>query len=168
MSDSNLSAHLSELSAGSSRLQHPLRIALFGFGTVASSVARILVDSKPEGLELTHIYARSLARRRVDWVPANVIWTEDADALLASDDVDVVVELAGGLEPAGGWVRHALREGKSVVTANKKLIAAHGAELERLAAASGGHLKYRRGGGRRSSRDSRPRTGPGRRPHRAH
>ncbi len=142
MSTSNPSAHPSELSAGSTRLQHPLRIALFGFGTVASSVARILVDSKPEGLELTHVYARSLARRRVDWVPSNVIWTEDADALLASDDVDVVVELAGGLEPAGGWVRHALREGKSVVTANKKLIAAHGSELERLAAASGGHLKY--------------------------
>jgi homoserine dehydrogenase len=99
------------------------------------------VESHPEGLELTHVYVRSVARRRADWVPPNVIWTEDADALLASD-VDVVVELAGGLEPAGGWVRSALRAGKSVVTANKKLIAAQGAELERLAAASGGHLKY--------------------------
>ncbi|MGD0939963.1 MAG: homoserine dehydrogenase [Terracidiphilus sp.] len=142
MSDLNLSAHLSELSAANTNLQRPLRIALFGFGTVASSVARILVDSKPEGLQLTHVYARSLARRRVDWVPSSVVWTEDPDELLASEDVDVIVELAGGLEPAGGWVRHALREGKSVVTANKKLIAAHGAELERLAASSGGHLKY--------------------------
>lgn len=142
MSESNLSAHLSELSAENGGLQRPLRIALFGFGTVASSVARILVDSKPEGLELTHIYARSLSRRRVDWVPSSVEWTEDADALLASDDVDVIVELAGGLEPAGSWIRHTLREGKSVVTANKKLISTHGAELERLAAASGGHLKY--------------------------
>jgi homoserine dehydrogenase len=70
-----------------------------------------------------------------------VIWTEDADALLASD-VDVVVELAGGLKPAGDWVRRALSAGKSVVTANKKLIAAQGAELERLAASTGGHLKY--------------------------
>jgi homoserine dehydrogenase len=142
VSDLNLSAHLSELSAANTNLQRPLRIALFGFGTVASSVARILVDSKPEGLQLTHVYARSLARRRVDWVPSSVVWTEDPDELLASEDVDVIVELAGGLEPAGGWVRHALREGKSVVTANKKLIAAHGAELERLAASSGGHLKY--------------------------
>ncbi len=142
VSESNLSAHPSGLSAGNATPQRPLRIALFGFGTVASSVARILVESKPEGLELTHVYVRSVARRRVDWVPSSVIWTEDADAVLASDDVDVVVELAGGLEPAGGWVRHALREGKSVVTANKKLIATHGPELERLAAASGGHLKY--------------------------
>jgi len=120
----------------------PLRIALFGFGTVASSVARILVESKPQGLELTHVYSRSLARRRVDWVPSSVTWTDDADALLASGDVDVVVELAGGLEPAGGWVRRALDAGKSVVTANKKLIAYRGAELERLAAAKGGLLKY--------------------------
>jgi len=120
----------------------PLRVALFGFGTVASSVARILVESRPQGLELTHIYARSLARRRVDWVPSSVTWTGDVDAVLASSDVDVVVELAGGLEPAGGWVRRALDAGKSVVTANKKLIAYQGAELERLAAARGGLLKY--------------------------
>jgi homoserine dehydrogenase len=127
---------------GESGIQRPLRVALFGFGTVASSVARILVESKPPGLELTHIYSRSLARRRVDWVPSSVTWTDDADSVLASSDVDVVVELAGGLEPAGSWVRRALDAGKSVVTANKKLIAYRGAELERLAAARGGLLKY--------------------------
>jgi homoserine dehydrogenase len=120
---------------------HPLRIALFGFGTVASSVARILVESRPQGLELTHIYSRSLERRRVDWVPSSVAWTDDADAVLDAD-VDAIVELAGGLEPAGGWIRRALDAGKNVVTANKKLIAYQGAELERLAAAKGGHLKY--------------------------
>ncbi len=104
-------------------------------------MARILVEQKPQGLELTHVYSRSLARRRVDWVPSSVTWTDDADAVLASD-VDVVVELAGGLDPAGGWVRRALGAGKSVVTANKKLIAYQGVELERLAGAKGGHLKY--------------------------
>jgi homoserine dehydrogenase len=127
--------------AQESRNGRPLRIALFGFGTVASSVARILVEQKPQGLELTHVYSRSLARRRVDWVPSSVTWTDDADAVLASD-VDVVVELAGGLDPAGGWVRRALGAGKSVVTANKKLIAYQGVELELLAGAKGGHLKY--------------------------
>ncbi len=118
-----------------------LRIAIFGFGTVGSSVARILVESKPQGLELTHIFNRGVARKRVDWVPSSVVWSEDADAVLASD-VDVIVELAGGLDPAGSWVRRALEAGKSVVTANKKLIAYHGSRLERLAAAKGGHLKY--------------------------
>jgi homoserine dehydrogenase len=126
--------------ANSSSLR-PLRIALFGFGTVGSSVARILVESHPEGLELTHIYVRSVARRHVDWIPASVVWSEDADALLASD-VDVVVELAGGIDPAGGWVRKALKAGKSVVTANKKLISCQGVELERLAATGRGQLKY--------------------------
>jgi homoserine dehydrogenase len=122
-------------------VQRPLRIALFGFGTVSSSVARILVETRPEGLELTRIYVRSMAKRRVDWVPASVVWSEDADAVLASD-VDVIVELAGGLDPAGAWVRKALHAGKSVVTANKKLISCQGVELERLAAAGRGQLKY--------------------------
>ena len=124
-----------------SRGHGPLRIALFGFGTVGSSVARILVESKPQGLELTHVFNRDVKRKRVDWAPESVVWSEDADQVLAAD-VDVVVELAGGLSPAGGWVRKALAAGKSVVTANKKLIALHGVELEQLAASKGGHLKY--------------------------
>ena len=56
-------------SAREHRVKHPLRIALFGFGTVGSSVARILVESKPQGLELTHVFNRGVARKRVDWVP---------------------------------------------------------------------------------------------------
>jgi homoserine dehydrogenase len=132
--------HSSE-AARETRVKHPLRIAIFGFGTVGSSVARILVESKPQGLELTHIFNRGVARKRVDWVPESVVWSEDADAVLAAD-VDLIVELAGGLDPAGGWVRRALEAGKSVVTANKKLIAYHGVDLERLAAAMGGHLKF--------------------------
>ena len=128
-------------SARRSSASRPLRIAIFGFGTVGSSVARILVESKPQGLELTHVFNRGVARKRVDWTPAGVVWSEDADAVLASD-ANVIVELAGGLDPAGGWVRKALEAGKSVVTANKKLIAYHGVELERLAAAKGGHLKF--------------------------
>ena len=140
MSEVNISV-LPQQVVPDNRLQRPLRVALFGFGTVGSSVARILTESRPEGLELTHVFNRGVARKRVDWMPESVVWSEDADAVLASD-VDVVVELAGGLDPAGGWVRRALDAGKSVVTANKKLIAFHGVELERLAVARGGHLKY--------------------------
>jgi len=142
VSEPNQSAEPQLSSARESRIQSPIRIALLGFGTVASSVARILIESRPEGLELTHVYSRSLARRKADWVPASVTWTADVEAVLASRNVDVVVELAGGLDPAGGWVRRALEAGKSVVTANKKLISYHGVELERLAASKGGHLKY--------------------------
>lgn len=122
-------------------MARPLRIAIFGFGTVGSSVARILAESRPPELELTHIFNRDVTRKRVDWTPAGVEWTEDAGAVLASD-VDVIVELAGGLNPAATWVRKALEAGKSVVTANKQLIACQGLDLEHLAAAKGGHLKY--------------------------
>ena len=144
MSEVNVTVSPQQVSpqaAQESRLERPLRIALFGFGTVGSSVARILAESKPRGLELTHVFNRGVARKRVDWAGTAVTWSEDADAVLGSD-VDVIVELAGGLDPAGGWVRKALDLGKSVVTANKKLIAFHGVELEKLAALRGGHLKY--------------------------
>jgi homoserine dehydrogenase len=70
-----------------------------------------------------------------------VRWTETIDDVLSSP-VDVVLELAGGLDPAGEWVRLALEAGKSVVTANKKLIAEHGIALDKLARSKGCHLFY--------------------------
>jgi homoserine dehydrogenase len=118
-----------------------VKVAILGFGTVGSSVARILCDAKPQGVELTHIFNRSVARKKVDWVPASVAWTENVDEVLSSP-VDVVLELAGGLDPAGGWVRRALEAGKSVVTANKKLIAEHGIALDALARSKGCSLFY--------------------------
>jgi homoserine dehydrogenase len=118
-----------------------LKVAILGFGTVGSSVARILCDLKPQGVQLTYIYNRNIARKLADWVPSSVTWTEDVEAILASD-VDVIIELVGGLDPAEAWVRRALDSGKSVVTANKKLIAFPGVELEKLARSKGGHLLY--------------------------
>jgi homoserine dehydrogenase len=107
-------------------------------------VARILVESSPAGLELTHIFNRNVSRKRVDWIPDSVAWTDDPEFLLsdAENSPDIIVELAGGLHPAGDWVRKALAAGKSVVTANKKLVAFHGLELESLASANGAHLLY--------------------------
>jgi homoserine dehydrogenase len=118
-----------------------LKVAVLGFGTVGSSVARILCDLKPQGIELTYIYNRNIARKLAEWVPSSVSWTEDVDAILVSD-VDVVIELVGGLDPAGSWVKRALEAGKSVITANKKLIAFEGVELDKLARSRGGHLLY--------------------------
>ena len=103
-----------------------------GFGTVGNSVARILAEHPREGLRLTHIFNRNVERKRVDWLPPTVRWTEDINEVLSSD-VDIVVELIGGLEPAGDWIRQALQSDKSVVTANKQVVARHAAELVRLA-----------------------------------
>jgi homoserine dehydrogenase len=118
-----------------------LKVAILGFGTVGSSVARILCDRKIKGVELTCIFNRGVERKRVSWVPKTVRWTEDFKDVLSSD-VNLVLELAGGLDPAGQWVRKALLAGKSVVTANKKLIAYEGVELEKLARKRGVHLLY--------------------------
>ncbi len=120
-----------------------LRIGLVGFGTVGSSVARILADATATGLTLTMIANRNVARKRADWVSPTVRWTESVEEMLAPDaPVDVLVELVGGLEPAGEWVRRALASGRSVVTANKKLIAFHGPELEQLARQNGCQLLF--------------------------
>jgi homoserine dehydrogenase len=121
--------------------QKPLNVAIIGFGTVGSSVARILTEHPPSGLRLTQICNRGVKRKQVDWVPKNVRWTEDFQDVLKSD-ADIVVELIGGLEPAGEWVRSALQSGKSVVTANKQLIARHGTELVRLARQHKAHIAF--------------------------
>jgi len=118
-----------------------VRVGLLGFGTVGQSVAKILSDGHVPRVELRYIFNRRVASKRVDWVPASVAWTENVDDVLSSD-VDVVVELVGGLHPAYEWVKAALQSGKSVVTANKQLIAHYGAELGELARARGQQLRF--------------------------
>ena len=108
------------------------KVALAGFGTVGRSVARILVERTGTPLRLTHICNRNVARKKVDWLPRDVVWTENIDDVLSSD-ADIVVEVIGGLHPTEDWVRRALASGKSVVTANKQLIAHCGPYLIALA-----------------------------------
>ena len=123
--------------------RRPLRVALVGFGTVGASVARILTE-RPEiagRVQLTHVYNRGISRKRVDWVPPSVTWTEDADEFFAAAP-DVVVEVMGGIEPAHTLVRRAMEQGASVVTANKMLLAAHGPALLQLASRRGVQLRF--------------------------
>jgi homoserine dehydrogenase len=119
----------------------PARVALLGFGTVGQSVARILCSGEVPHVQLTHIFNRQVARKRVDWVPSSVTWTESADEILAAD-VSIVIELVGGLRPAYDWVKGALMAGKSVVTANKQLMAHHGTELLDLARSRGLEVRF--------------------------
>jgi homoserine dehydrogenase len=117
------------------------RVALLGFGTVGQSVARILCSGEVPDVRLTHIFNRDVARKRVDWIPSSICWTESADDIFNSD-VDVVVEVVGGLRPAYQWVKSALLAGKSVVTANKQLMAHHGTELLDLARSRGREVRF--------------------------
>ena len=121
------------------------RVAIAGFGTVGRSVAKLLSAGYLPGLKLTAIYNRGIARKRASeagaLVTADVLWTEDFEDILGSD-ADVIVELVGGMDPAGEWVSRALTAGKSVVTANKQLIAYCGPELAKLAAKHGVQLLH--------------------------
>jgi homoserine dehydrogenase len=117
------------------------RVALIGFGTVGRAVAKILCESTDQSLRLTHICNRNVEKKKQPWVPADVVWTDDVQSVLSSN-VDIVIELIGGLNPAEQIVRGALQAGKSVVTANKQLIARHGPDLLQLAASRGCHLEF--------------------------
>jgi len=117
------------------------RVALIGFGSVGRAVAKILCEDGGGSLKLTHICNRNVERKKQAWVPSDVVWTDDVQSVLNSD-VEIVIELIGGLNPAGQIVRSALEAGKSVVTANKQLIARHGPELLQLASSKGCQIEF--------------------------
>jgi homoserine dehydrogenase len=123
-----------------------VRVGLLGFGTVGSAFAEVLATHEDSGVRITHVFNRDVERKRLHeragFVGWEAVWTERVEDVLEAEDVDVVVELMGGLDPAEGWIRAALSAGKHVVTANKQLIAYRGAELFALAAEKGVQLLY--------------------------
>ena len=123
------------------RANKPARVAIAGFGTVGRSVARLLQELAPPELRLTTIMNRGVDRKRVDWIDPSVRWTASIDDAL-TEEVDIFVELIGGRSPADCWIRKALQAGKSVVTANKQVIAHQGPELLAAAARAGRHLRF--------------------------
>ncbi|CAM3209000.1 Homoserine dehydrogenase [Sphingomonas antarctica] len=127
----------------------PLRVALAGLGTVGAGVVKLLDANRDliarragRTIEVAAVSARDRARDRgVDL--ARFAWTDDVADLAGRDDVDVVVELIGGSDgPALTLARRAIAAGKGFVTANKAMIAHHGAELAEAAEAAGVALKF--------------------------
>jgi homoserine dehydrogenase len=119
------------------------RVALLGFGTVGSAVARRLTapdSGAPSNIQLAYIFDRRAGEKRAS-LRADAAWTSSIDDVLQSD-VDVIVEAIGEVEPAAGWIRAGLLAGKSVVTANKRVVARHGAALLTLAARQGRQLRF--------------------------
>jgi homoserine dehydrogenase len=126
-----------------------LKLALLGCGTVGSEVVRLLNDHADDltarigaPLELVGIAVRRPGRHRGDLPVEPGLFTTDALGLVKRDDVDIVIEVVGGIEPARTWLTEALRGGKSVVTANKALLAEDGATLHDAAAEGGADLYY--------------------------
>jgi homoserine dehydrogenase len=127
-------------------MNRPLRVALLGCGVVGSQVVRLLTEQSADlaqrigtPLELAGIAVRRPARHT--GVPQHLL-TTDAGALVSRDDVDLVVEVIGGIEPARELLLAALNGGKSVVSANKALLADDGATLHDAAAKAGVDLYY--------------------------
>ncbi len=121
-----------------------LRIGLLGIGTVGGSLVRLVQERREElcerqGIDLSFaaIGDRLAAEKRAPWVAGDVRWTVDLPSIVRAPDVDLVVELLGGLDPAGKLIREAFEAGKHVVTANKLLLAKEGGSLAALAAAKG-------------------------------
>jgi homoserine dehydrogenase len=127
----------------------PLRLGLLGYGTVGKALVRLVEAEAPRlvrrlgvDLRFAAVASRALTRRPAEGLPAGARITEDLVSVATSPDVDVVVELLGGLEPARSLALAAFDAGKSVVTANKLLLAAHGAELSALARKKGVTLAF--------------------------
>ena len=126
----------------------PLRVGLLGAGTVGGAVVRALLEA-PERLApfdgarlvLAGVAVRDTAKAAAAGIPEALL-TDAPAHLVASPEVDVIVELMGGDEPARTLIAAALAAGKPVVTANKHVIAHHGPALEALARSTGTPLRF--------------------------
>lgn len=129
------------------RIKFPVRIGLLGCGTVGGGVIRLIEENREylasrvgAPLEIRHVLVRDTVKDRVPECRREWIST-DPETVLGSD-VDVVVEVMGGESPAKEFVERAIASGKSVVTANKLLIATHGPGLVEKAIAAGVDLAF--------------------------
>ena len=120
-----------------------IKVGLIGFGTVGRGTWNVLRRNRQEitrragrGIEIAAIAERSAEAARAE-VAGEVPVYGDAAQLLARDDIDIVIELIGGYEPARSLVLAAIGRGKHVVTANKALLARHGNEIFEAARARG-------------------------------
>ena len=129
-------------------MEREIRIGLLGCGTVGAGVVTIL-DREADNLAarigarlvVTRVAVRDVSKDRGLPLPAGA-FTDDPNAVVTADDVDVVLEVMGGREPAGALIRAALEARKPVVTANKELIAHEGPELYEVAERNGVDLMY--------------------------
>ena len=125
-----------------------LNVALLGLGTVGSGVVKIIEENRQQikdtlnkDIVIKHILVRDTTKKR----PINISQyhlTEDINEILNDEDIDIVIEVMGGIEPTVDWLRESLKRKKHVITANKDLLAVHLELLENLAEQQGVALKF--------------------------
>ena len=116
-------------------------IGLLGLGTVGQGVANIISQPKDRHplvgeLELVSVAVRNLKKKRDISIPDSILTTNPTE-IINNPNIQIVVEVMGGIEPAKSLIIQAIRAGKSVVTANKAVIARHGEEISNEAKAAG-------------------------------
>ncbi|WP_419788008.1 homoserine dehydrogenase [Pseudodesulfovibrio sp.] len=126
-----------------------IKLGLAGFGTVGSGLAKILAMNEDRikarlgrSIEIRSVLVRDLNKKRAFDPGPGVTFTDDPAALANDPDIDIVVELMGGLDTAKELILNAFAAGKHVVTANKHLLAVHGLELFETASANGVGLMF--------------------------
>lgn len=125
-----------------------VNVGLLGFGTVGSGVARILLEQSEllrqragMSIRLARICDLDITTSRGFPVASDIL-TDDVRSLIDDPELDIFIELIGGLEPARTFVLEAIQKGKHVITANKALLAAHGHEIFEAAARHGVELGF--------------------------
>jgi len=108
---------------------------MLGCGVVGLQIARLLIDNKNDlssragaNLELVKISVRDIKSKR-EGIPSNLL-TTDSNSIVSDPDIDLIIEVIGGIDPAKDLILTAISNGKSVVTANKALLAKHGAFMQ--------------------------------------
>lgn len=126
----------------------PVRIGVLGFGNVGAALIGLIGENAASiatrsgvQLNVSRVAVQSLSRSRPVDLPGGVL-TDDPKSVVTDPELDVIVEVMGGIEPARTLVLTALESGKPVVTANKELLASSGAELLQAAAMAGTELLY--------------------------
>ena len=119
-----------------------INVGLIGFGTVGSGTAEVLHEQATRLKERTghHIRLKTVADLYVEEIPAHlgdVKLTKDVNDIFNDPEIDIVIELIGGIEPAKTFILKAIASGKHVVTANKALVSQHGMEIFTAAAEKG-------------------------------
>ena len=111
-----------------------LKVGMLGCGVVGSQIARLLVENKSDltsragaNLELVKVAVKNIKTKR-EGIPSNLL-TDDAKSIVNDPEIDLIIEVIGGITPAKELILTAIKNGKSVVTANKALLAQAGAEL---------------------------------------
>jgi homoserine dehydrogenase len=118
------------------------KVAVVGFGTIGTGVVDLLHHRRVPGLELVTVVDKDLQRKRAVSVPQGML-VPDLKAATDNPAIDVVVELMGGIEPAKTVLLTSLKNGKDVVTANKKLLAKEGHDIFQTAANLGRKVGFR-------------------------